>query len=220
MAAIDKRSTDASHRVAVFGLLARAFARPTPGRAAEIRDALTVLASRTQDARLVQYLRSAWQAWRSIDDRELTEDYARLFDSAVSLHETMYDGRSMAARAVVLADIEGLYQAFGFRHDDAELPDHIAAELSFLSLLLRKESYALANDLTAQAGLATHTASVFLKQHLGRWVDALEQQIRAIGTETPYYDLVVLLVVALGQECRRRRVRPKGIHADLKREFA
>lgn len=220
MAATDKRSTDASRRVAVFGLLARAFARPAPGRAGEVRDALTILASATEDARLIQYLRSARQAWRSVNDHELAKDYARLFDSAVSLHETTYDGRSMAARAVALADIEGLYQAFGFRHDEAELSDHIAAELSFLSLLLRKESYALANDLTAQADLAGHTASVFLKQHLGRWVDVLEQQIRTVDTETPYYDLLVLLVVAVGQECRRRRVRPKGVRAYLKHEIA
>jgi TorA maturation chaperone TorD len=84
--------------------------------------------------------------------------------------------------------VEQLYQEGGFEIDEdfRELPDHIAAELEFLYLLIYRENEARRNDdsqaLTAIAGLRQR----FLDQHLGSWVGPFTAAVRA-GAQSGFY---------------------------------
>lgn len=222
MLSIDKRSEELSSRAALFRILARGFACPVEGHAVEIREALTVLDWKQRYGDAGRRLRHTRHAWQSVNDDRLTADYVRLFTETgpVSLHETAYESGSMATRAVALADISGLYEAFGFYHGDSELPDHLGAELAFSNLLLLKERYARNSNLKAQACFAAQTIAVFLQQHLGRWVNAFEQRIAAADNETPYHDLATLLAATVRQECRHRRVHPESVQTHTKHEVA
>ncbi len=81
-----------------------------------------------------------------------------------------------------------MLQEGGFEIDEdfRELPDHIAAELEFLYLVIYRENEALRNDrpeaLTAMAGFRKR----FLDEHLGRWVGSFTAAVRA-GAESGFY---------------------------------
>lgn len=202
-------------RAALFGLLSRAFAYPTASCAAEVRELLADLAKKGENDRklIARRLRGAERAWRAARDQELTDDYQRLFAASgrIPLHETAYVADTAARRAVQLADIAGLYRAFGFDapHDDPEITDHISAEAAFLSFLLMKEMQALRRGVKGQGRIAGDGVRVFLEYHLGRWINGLARQIGRRRAATPYHELGVLLLAVVAQECRRRHVRPR-----------
>lgn len=211
-----------TQRALLFRTLACAFAYPIEGRALEIREALCALAwtAGTDDiGRGVQGIRDAW---RSVNDARLAADYRRLFGRGgpVALNETGYDAPSMAARAVVLADIDGLYRSFGFSPKSSELPDRLEAELDFVAVLLLKESYARTSDLKAQRRIAAQAIAAFLQQHLGRWVDRFADAIAAVDADTPYDGFARLLGVAVARECRQRRVRRAHTSGGMSHEVA
>jgi TorA maturation chaperone TorD len=70
----------------------------------------------------------------------------------------------------------------GFR----ELPDHIAAELEFLYLLLFREAEArVRGDPDALQSIAD-LRKRFLERHLGRWAGPFTHAVRA-GTRSAFY---------------------------------
>ena len=81
-----------------------------------------------------------------------------------------------------------MYQEGGFEIDEdfRELPDHIAAELEFLYLLIYRENEARRNDdpeaLTAMAGLRKR----FLDEHLGSWIGPFTAAVKA-GAQSGFY---------------------------------
>jgi TorA maturation chaperone TorD len=81
-----------------------------------------------------------------------------------------------------------LYEEGGFEMDESfrELPDHIAAELEFLYLLIFQENQARRTGepeaLSATIGLRRR----FLDQHLGRWVGPFTAAVRA-GADSAFY---------------------------------
>jgi putative dimethyl sulfoxide reductase chaperone len=84
--------------------------------------------------------------------------------------------------------VEELYEEGGFEIDEdfRELPDHIAAELEFLYLLIYRENEARRNDdqeaVTAMASLRKR----FLGEHLGSWVGPFTAAVR-IGAQSGFY---------------------------------
>lgn len=84
--------------------------------------------------------------------------------------------------------VEELYQEGGFEIDGEfrELPDHIAAELEFLYLLIYRENEARRNDdleaLTAMTGIRNR----FLGGHLGCWVGPFTEAVKA-GAQSGFY---------------------------------
>lgn len=81
-----------------------------------------------------------------------------------------------------------LYEEGGFDMSAAfrEAPDHIAAELEFLYLLIYRENEAQCNGdpeaLREKAALRQR----FLDEHLGRWVGPFTEAVRA-GAQSSYY---------------------------------
>ncbi len=197
---------------ALFNLLAHAFSYPETTDIPEVADAF----GRSLDAKPrvdLLLLQRAAAAWSQAERDTLPGAYVRHFlaGSTCSLHETAYgDGRRIAGRPVELADVQGFYEAFGFgpseRHPD--LPDHLCAELEFLSLLLLKEAYARHANWPRRAALTRAAEATFLRDHLGRWIPSLARAIAERQAE-PYASLAALLDAAVAAQCRRLRVSPQ-----------
>jgi len=68
--------------------------------------------------------------------------------------------------------VKKLYTKAGLESSSAELPDHAALELDFLAYLTEQASHA---DSSAQDWLAART--LFIKNHAGRWLPTVGQQM-------------------------------------------
>lgn len=221
---VDDRVEELLARAALYRWLARGFAYPEAGHAREMVRAFARLDHELLGGilppRLVRALARIGRAWRGRADAELAADYTRLFlgSGPVLLHETAYgDARRIAGRTAELADVNGFYLAFGVRlaECDPDLPDHASAELEFLSLLLLKEAYALARGRMESYRIARDAAAAFLRDHLGRWLEALSRRIAEHAPATPYAALAVLAEQLVAHECRRRRVNPTPAEGPL-----
>ncbi len=203
-------------RAALYRLLARAFAYPSPGHVAEVREAFAALSSELERGQgpLGRYLPRARRAWRQAEEEILSAGYLRLFATGgpVRLHETAYgDARRFAGREVELADLNGFYAAFGFglSQTDPDLPDHFSVELEFLALLLVKEAWARMRGWRRESHVTADAVSRFLEQHLGRWLEPLGFALDDAGAGSPWRELADLASAAVEDECRQRRVRPQ-----------
>ena len=91
---------------------------------------------------------------------DLLVDYTRLFLGPVDTLAKPYGSVWLGGDAPLMQDstmaVLQLYEEAGFEIDEdfRELPDHIAAELEFLYLLLFREAEARAQDTQTRAGLA------------------------------------------------------------------
>lgn len=155
------------------------------------------------------------RAWTHIDEGVLIEAYSRLFigQDAVVLHETAYgDGGRVAGKPAELADISGFYLAFGFdlKDEQRELPDHLGAEIEFLSLLLIKQAYALEEGWADKYEIARDAAQAFLRDHLGRWVGAVRDVVAERG-EPAYGALLEVAAAAVARECAALDVTPTSL---------
>ncbi len=210
-------------RAALLRALAEAFAYPRPASAPRIAAQFGACEAAASPA-LAHALARARAAWRSAGAERLASQYARLFlgSGPVSLHETAYgDGRRIAGRAAELADIAGFYTAFGFKlsEDDPDLPDHIAAELEFCSLLLVKLASAGGRGWSARRAVTERALRRFVEDHFGRWAGALAAEIGAHAPGGPYAALAGLLPAAAREEVRRLRARPTSLRGRLPRDF-
>ena len=81
-----------------------------------------------------------------------------------------------------------LYREGGFELDDSfrELPDHIAAELEFLYLLIYREAEARNTANTNQLDRIIKLRERFLEQHLGMWVKPFTMAVRT-GAHSDFY---------------------------------
>lgn len=207
-------------RAALCRLLAQAFAYPVPGHAREMARGFARLnraaLAQTFPPATIRLVDRAAAAWRRPDDATIALDYTRHFlaSAPVSLHETAYgDGRRMAGQPVELADINGFYVAFGFTSAEAnpELPDHVASELEFYSLLLIKEAYARARGWSAKTRVTRTASKDFLAWHLGRWMGALSARLVEQVSAGPHPPSAAALEAVVAHECRRRRVTVRPV---------
>jgi DMSO reductase family type II enzyme chaperone len=222
MAAGGRASTPAAmmSRAALFRLLALGFAYPAPGHASEMRKTFFQLGAAVRrglfSPSLARSIGAAQRVVSAAGDAALAAEYLRLFSGrgAVSLHEAAYgDGRRIAGRPAELADISGFYLAFGVSASDGDpdLPDHLSAELEFLSLLLLKESHATLRGWRAKSRIARDAAKAFLEDHLGRWVGAFARDLARADASPSYQALARLVCSAVDSECRRLGARPRLI---------
>ena len=82
----------------------------------------------------------------------------------VSPREVTYRGMEDPGR--ILADISAFYEAFAFRPETEEAPDHLAVEAGFMGYLCLKEAYALARGNKDEAEVAATAAARFREAHL------------------------------------------------------
>ncbi len=126
------------------------------------------------------------------DPEALLIDYTRLFLGQVNALAKPYGSVWLSGEATLMQhstmEVLGLYREGGFdlSEDFRELPDHIAAELEFLYLLIYRENEAHRNaDLDALAA-TEDLRRRFLSSHLAPWVERFTTAVRE-GAETDYY---------------------------------
>lgn len=97
----------------------------------------------------------------------------------VSPREAGYRRTTDPAR--LLAEIRAYYQAFAFRRDGEDPPDHVAVQSSFLGWLCLKEAYALASGSAEDERVTAEAARDFLATHLACTAHGLAVRLEALG---------------------------------------
>jgi nitrate reductase assembly molybdenum cofactor insertion protein NarJ len=89
--------------------------------------------------------------------------------------------RPMRDPGHLLADVKGFYEAFAFRPQTEEPPDHIAVEAGFVGYLCLKEAFALARGQDEEAEIAAQAARRFKQEHLSALAWPLARRMEKTG---------------------------------------
>ena len=164
-------------------------------------------------AHFARGLKEVDREWRAVTVEQLTADYSRLFLGAglVPLREGGFgDGMRFAGQPVDIADVSGFYLAFGFVLPDsaANPPDHLGAELEFMSLLHLKMALALQRGRPEHARVTRSAMAAFLQDHLGRWAESFAAALAERGAAPAYRATGRLLAYAVAADCASLSVKP------------
>lgn len=122
-----------------------------------------------------------------------------------------YEGSNVASTAggvtPRLADIAGFYRAFGLEVVD-ERPDHVVAQLEFLSMGLMAEAEANELDDAERAHAAASAVRGFLRDHVGGWIDAWAARVGAVDETVPWAPYAAAAAELVRLEARRHNVIP------------
>jgi putative dimethyl sulfoxide reductase chaperone len=116
------------------------------------------------------------------DQRE-PEYFSVLGPGGCAASESSYERGAIASRGPLLADVAGYYEAFGFRPEVREVPDHVAVELGFASYLALKIAFARHSGRDEEASVAEAAWSSFTSEHLWTCVAPLCEALIASGSE-------------------------------------
>ena len=178
-------------------LLAACFYQPGPEFAEErLFESMAQAAARI-DTSLAEAAGRLGEAFVAGDPQELLVDYTRLFVGPTGALAQPYgsvwleDGSSLMRDSTVA--VNALYDEGGFElaEDFRDLPDHVAAELEFLYLLLFRRAEADRNGDAAAARTYAGLQRRFLAQHLGRWAPPFTGAIEQ-GAQTAFYRALAL----------------------------
>ena len=201
-------------RAGLWAWAARAFGYPTPVlehalRQRSERDRVEATAEAAEPGgALVTALRTVWDTLDEPDDRgrSLAEEYTFLFGRhvRVSPYESSYILEPGTDRSTHLAEIGGLYAAFGLTISAAhpDMPDHLGAECELLAVLLAKEAYALARGWSSRAKLARRARWKLVVEHLQRWLPTFAERLEKHHRRPFYPELAGLLLELLAVEER------------------
>jgi TorA maturation chaperone TorD len=123
---------------------------------------------------------------------KLLIDYSRLFLGPNSILAQPYGSVWLDREKKLMQDssveVLELYEEAGFElaEDFRELPDHIAAELEFLYLLIYREAEAQATEDSSKAEAGRKLRDRFLNAHLGRWIVPFTRAVEA-GAQVDFY---------------------------------
>lgn len=182
-------------------LLAACYYQPGPEFTEEkLFDSMVDAASRIDDS-LAADVRHLRQAFAAEDPQELLIDYTRLFlgpmDALAKPYGSVWlEGRQSLMQDSTMAVLE-LYAEGGFEIDDGfrELPDHVAAELEFLYLLLFRRAEALRNANADDDARYRDLQRRFLDEHLGRWAAPFAAAMQD-GAQSAFYRELAALTEA------------------------
>ena len=159
----------------------------------------SMLAAASQiDADFARLARGVGDAFVSEGHEALLVDYTKLFlgptDAAARPYGSVWlegDGLLMQDSTVA---VTRLYEQGGFEiaEDFRELPDHIAAELEFLYLLLFRENQARSGNSAEALGEVVALQKRFLAEHLGLWVGPFSAAVRKNAQSRFYRELAEL----------------------------
>jgi nitrate reductase assembly molybdenum cofactor insertion protein NarJ len=80
----------------------------------------------------------------------------------------------------VLAQLGAIYDAFAYRPQTEETPDHISVEAGFVAYLRMKEAFALATAEEEAARIASEAAVLFVERHLSTFVQPVAERLSAV----------------------------------------
>jgi TorA maturation chaperone TorD len=141
------------------------------------------------DPELAAGSRRLGEAFAADDPEELLVDYTRLFLGPVDARARPYGSVWLGSDKLTMQDstmaVLALYDEGGFdiAEDFRELPDHIAAELEFLYLLLFKASRGASAE---EAATLAVLRSRLLGEHLGNWAGPFTEAMTA-GAQCAFY---------------------------------
>lgn len=128
----------------------------------------------------------------------LLVDYTRLFLGPGKAIASPYGSVWMSGEDALMRDstmaVLELYREGGFElaEDFRDLPDHIAAELEFLYLLIYREVQSRQAGELAPLASATALRKRFLNEHLGSWIGPFTAAVRARADSAFYRELAEL----------------------------
>jgi TorA maturation chaperone TorD len=186
-------------------LLAACYYEPAPEFGEERVFETLQSAASAIDPELESHARVMGREFAARGPDDLLVDYTRLFLGPSQVMAKPYGSAWLDTLALMMGDstlaVAELYREGGFELSEAfhELPDHIAAELEFLYLLIFRENRARRDGdaETLQATVALKRR--FLDEHLGRWVGPFAAAARA-GAETDFYRALADLTDAFVRE--------------------
>lgn len=129
---------------------------------------------------------------------DLKAAYMETFTAVTSpdcpTYESAFVCTDAGQQPVVMADVAGYYRAFGLElAAGAMRPDDACVELAFLGYLCRKEAYALEHLGAARVGQARRAQRMFLREHFGRWGEALGDRLADSAVHESYRELGIAL---------------------------
>jgi len=144
------------------------------------------------DPELAAGARRLGDAFAGQDLQELLIDYTRLFLGPVDAPARPYGSIWLGTESELMQEstmaVLDLYREGGFdvADDFRDLPDHVAAELEFLYLLLFRSAQAAALGDPGARDAASALRMRFMHEHLGAWIGPFARAVRS-GAETDYY---------------------------------
>ncbi len=172
--------------------LAACYYQPGPEFAEEkMFDSMLAAASRVSPD-FAARARRMGEAFSAEDSETLLVDYTRLFLGPVDTLAKPYGSAWLGGQQGLMQDstvaVQQLYQEGGFEIDEGfhELPDHVAAELEFLYLLIFRETEAKRDGDAVSANAMTALRQRFLAEHLGAWIGAFTRAVEN-GAQTTFY---------------------------------
>ncbi|MCR4288916.1 MAG: molecular chaperone TorD family protein [Candidatus Scalindua sp.] len=94
--------------------------------------------------------------------------------------EMYYSGSQIWQQTQDLADISGIYKAYGIEMEEDSTTsrwDHVAVELEFLHFLTYKLAYAIENHSEEEQESCVSGKKKFLYAHIGRWIKAFSMSV-------------------------------------------
>ncbi len=95
-------------------------------------------------------------------------------------YEMYYSGSQIWQQTQDLADISGMYKAYGIEMEEDTTTtrwDHVAVELEFLHFLTYKLAYSVENHTEEQQENCLSGKKKFLYAHIGRWIKAFSTSV-------------------------------------------
>ena len=188
----DDDADKASAREDLCRFLAACYYQPGPEFAEEkVFDSMLAAANRIHPD-LAAYARRLGGEFAAEGAQNLLLDYTRLFLGPTQAVALPYGSVWLEKDKTLMGDstmaVQALYEEGGFEINEEfrELPDHVAAELEFLYLLIFRENEARREGkpeaLEAKAALRKR----FLDEHLARWIGPFTSAV-SNGAQSSFY---------------------------------
>ncbi len=139
----------------------------------------------------------------------LSVEYARLFlapQRLASPYESLQlDERKLWGKSTI--EVNKIYKKFGFALDEdfKDPPDHLSAQLSFLSQLSHLENKYLSEGMIEEHKGVLEVKKYFLDKHIMKWFPKFKNDIENNAEYVYYRDITRCLDVFLDDEYRRLR---------------
>lgn len=199
----------AAARADLSRFLAACYYEPAPEFAEEkLFESMEQVAARV-DPELAAGARRLGEAFAADSLEDLLVDYTRLFLGPVDAKARPYGSVWLGPDKLTMQEstmaLLALYEEAGFEmaEDFRELPDHVAAELEFLYLLLFRESRTYAGAAAGEPGDPVALRRRLLEEHLGRWAGPFAQAVKEGARSAFYRELGELTGRFVALEARR-----------------
>jgi TorA maturation chaperone TorD len=206
---------EASVRAAVYRLLAGSLIFPTESNRRFLQaEVFPLLRATSFDSPALDEAIKDVVATQAVSQAELRRSHSHVFthidNPDCPAYESAYCPGGIFRQADVMADVAGFYRAHGLvlGERERERLDHIATEFEFMSLLARKQAYALLSLTTEAVDECVRSQRHFLRDHVGVWAVAFAQRLQVHAADSPYEAVGRLTQLWLADELKCLDAQP------------